>query len=461
MKPADSFAVHTLNTLLSKIDGAISIINTEGDIIYWNEAAEKTYNIKKSKIIGKNIRKFFHQDDIINLQVLYTRQPVENMYHIPRPDMHVLIHSAPIYNEKNELIGSFSIEKDITTTIKLNEKLSSTTKELQQLKQQINHSKLENPFDKIKGNNQVIQQNIYDAKKVSKTDATVLLNGESGVGKELFAQAIHEDSLRKDKPFIAINCGAIPHALFESELFGYEDGAYTGAAKGGKPGKMELANGGTLFLDEVGELPLDMQVKLLRALQEKEIYRIGGRTPKMLDVRIIAATNRTLNQMVLEGRFRSDLFYRLNVITIQIPPLRERLDDIPYLVNIFLKELSFKYRKPIPKLQNETYRRFSQYDWPGNVRELHNVIERLVVLNEQEEIEDGEISKLLPQFQEVHQEFITAPLTLSLEKERLERESILQALKRTYGNKSITAKELGMSRATLYKKIKKYGIDIT
>ncbi|RFU66871.1 PAS domain S-box protein [Peribacillus saganii] len=457
MKAADRFASPTLHTLLSSLDDAISIINTEGVIVYWNEAAEKTFQISKDEIIGKNIQKFFQQEDIMHLKVLQTKQTVRDMYHQPRPDKHVLISTYPIYDEQNELIGSMSVEKDITSTIKLNEKLSSASKELQQLKQQITQSQLGDPFTKIKGRNTAIQHIITNVKKVAKTDATVLISGESGVGKELFAQAIHEESLRREEPFIPINCGAIPNALFESELFGYESGAYTGASKGGKPGKMEMADGGTLFLDEVGELPLDMQVKLLRALQEREIYRIGGQTPKKVNVRIIAATNRILETMVSEGTFRSDLFYRLNVFSVRIPPLRERIDDIPYLIHTFLNELAFQYSKPVPVIRRETINLLQQYHWPGNIREIRNLTERLVILNEHSEITETDITQLLPLAKPIVPVF-GMKVSLTDEKEKLEKERILQTLKKTYGNKSLTAKELGMSRANLYKKLRKYHI---
>ncbi|MDM5196745.1 sigma 54-interacting transcriptional regulator [Fictibacillus enclensis] len=458
MKKEEAFAVHTLDTLLSALDVSISIIDTDGVMVFWNETAEQTYQIKKEDIIGKNIAEFFEQADIMNLKVLRTQQAVKDMYHIPRPDKHVLISAAPIYNQQHELLGSMSVEQDITSTIKLNEQLTSTSKELQQLKQQIKPIHTDDPFNKLIGKNMDIQQIIKDTKKVAKTDATILINGESGVGKELFAQAIHEESLRSDKPFIAINCGAIPNALFESDLFGYEAGAYTGASKGGKPGKLELADGGTLFLDEVGELPLDMQVKLLRAIQEKEFYRIGGQTPKKVNVRIIAATNRVLENMVAEGSFRSDLFYRLNVFKISIPPLRERMEDIPYLLYHFLQELSFKYGKPIPAVNPGTLNLLSAYPWPGNIRELRNIVERAVILNERSEITETDITNMLPQPHHVPKPVESLTLTFTAEKERLEKERILQTLQNTYGNKSITAKELGMSRATLYKKMKKYGI---
>ncbi|KFN02032.1 sigma-54-dependent Fis family transcriptional regulator [Bacillus clarus] len=453
MKQFDSFAIPTLHTLLSYVEEAISIVDTKGVMLYWNEAAEKMYNIKKEDIIGRNVQEFFSKEDIMNLKVLESGQPVRDIYHLPRPDKHVLISTTPIYNEKEELVGSMSVEKDITATIKLNEKLSSTSEELQQLKHMIQHQR-DDPFSNIKGNNGAIQHIIHNMKKVAKTDATILITGESGVGKELFAQAIHEASLRNRKAFIPINCGAIPAALFESELFGYESGAYTGAAKGGKAGKLELANGGTLFLDEVGELPLDMQVKLLRALQEKEIYRIGGQTPKKINVRIIAATNRILEDMVLNGTFRSDLFYRLNVFTACIPPLRERADDIAFLAHHFLKEFSFTYNKPTPFVHQEAIKQLQIYFWPGNIRELRNIIERLIVLHEGKEIRESDVLQLLP----LPKAPVQTEPSLTDEKENLEKTRIVQTLEDTYGNKSIAAKKLGMSRANLYKKLKKYRI---
>lgn len=456
----DVFAIQTLRTILSSFEEAISVVNPKGEIVYWNEAAETTYQMKKEEVIGRNIREFFQQEDIMHLKVLETNQPVRDVYHIPRPGKHVLISTSLIFNDSQEVIGSLSVEKDITSTIQLNEKLTTTSKELQQLRQHIKEQHQDDPFTKIKGINSTIQQMIHNAKKIAKTDATILINGESGVGKELFAQAIHEKSLRNKNPFIAINCGAIPNALFESEIFGYEGGAYTGASKGGKPGKLELAEGGTLFLDEVGELPIDMQVKLLRALQEKEMFRIGGLSPKKVDVRIIAATNRVLEEMVVAGTFRSDLYYRLNVFSITVPPLRARRDDIPFLVYEFLEEFTNKYQKQDFTIEKDALTLLGSYDWPGNIRELRNVVERLVVLNDHGEITEADIISIVFNGYEasMSKSLRTRDLSLSGEKERLEKERILETLQDTYGNKSITAEKLGMSRATLYKKIKKYGI---
>ena len=449
-------AVFYLQVLLSTSSDAVSIVNREGEVLYWNKGAEETYNIRQDEIIGKKIKEFFRKEDLMVLQMLETKEPVRNVYHRPRPDKHVMINSAPVYDAEKQLIGALSVEQDITHTVKLNEELSVASSELHQLKHQVYQKQIESPFSKIKGKSAAIQQAIQLAMKVAKTDATVLIFGESGVGKELFAQAIHETSLRKNKSFIPINCGAIPDALFESELFGYERGAYTGAAKEGKPGKIELADGGTLFLDEIGELPLDMQVKLLRVLQENEVYRIGGTIPKRVNVRVIAATNRDLDKMVEEGTFRSDLFYRLNVVSLPVPPLRDRIDDVPELVQFFLHELAIKYQKTVPAMPAESMQLFLQYDWPGNIRELRNIVERVMILAESGDIHPSELLAFFPKKEAVR--ITNVGTSLAEEKTVLEKERIEEALKKTYGNKSAAAKELGISRATLYQKIKRYGI---
>jgi PAS domain S-box-containing protein len=442
-----------LQSVLTTDNDAVTVINTESKVLYWNEAAEQTYNIQKEQIIGETITDFFKKEDLMVLKVLKTEKPVRNIYHRPRNDKHVFVNSSPVYDSENRLIGAVSVEQDITHTVKLNEKLSATSTRLNELKQKVYLKQRETPFSKLRGKSTAIQRTIQLAVKSAKTNATVLILGESGTGKELCAQAIHETSQRKDQPFVPINCGAIPHALFESELFGYEQGAFTGAVKE-KAGKIEMADGGTLFLDEIGELPLDMQVKLLRVLQENVVYRVGGSSGRKVDVRIIAATNRNLDQMIQEETFRSDLFYRLNVIQITMPPLRERLEDIPELVQLFLDELKVEYQITASSFTEEAVELLLQYDWPGNIRELRNIIERAVIISEQNEIGMKELLSLFPKSQCITKK--TASLTE--EKRLLEKERIEQVLKQTHGNKSAAAKELGMSRVTLYKKIKKYDI---
>lgn len=445
-----------LHTLLSTIKDTVAVINAEADVLYWNEGAEKMYHIKSEEIIGRKIYDFFNKEDLMILRTLTTKETIQDVYHQPRPDKHVLISSSPIYDENNKLIGSITVDKDITQTIILNNQLSNTSKELQLLKKKVSNNGLSSAFSSIKGSSPQIKQTIQLAEKVARTDATVIILGESGVGKEIFAQAIHEQSLRRKNNFIPINCGAIPETLFENELFGYERGAYTGASKHGKPGKIELADNGTLFLDEVGELPLDMQVKLLRALQENKIYRIGGTVPRPINVRIIAATNRDLQQMVNIGTFRADLFYRLNVFPISIPPLRERINDIPDLIYDFLYTLREKHQKTPPILHQDALDYMMTYHWPGNVRELLNILERLVILNETGEINVSDVIQVLP----IHETTPapSTPRTFLDEKEDLEEKRMIEALHSTYGNKTAAAQILGMSRATLYKKIKKYNI---
>ncbi len=293
--------------------------------------------------------------------------------------------------------------------------------------------------------------------RVAPTNATVLLRGESGVGKELFARAIHFLSPRADKPFVAVNCGAIPETLLEAELFGYEKGAFTGAYSS-KKGKFELAQGGTIFLDEIGELPLHLQVKLLRVLQEKEIERLGGTKPIKVDVRIVAATNRDLERMVAEGKFREDLYYRLSVIPIFIPPLRERREDIPVLVQHFLDRFNREYSKEV-KVSPEVMEAFLRYEWRGNVRELQNVLERMVILDT-----DGllTLEDLPPEIRRSERKE-PRPVPVPTNGESIwdvEKRLIERALEESGFVIKEAAKRLGMTPRQVSYRIKKYGIKL-
>jgi transcriptional regulator with PAS, ATPase and Fis domain len=301
---------------------------------------------------------------------------------------------------------------------------------------------------------------IYEiAERISDIDATVLILGETGVGKDVLARNIYNRSIRSKKgDFIKINCGAIPADLLESELFGYEGGAFTGANQKGKPGMFELAESGILFLDEVGELPLQLQVKLLRALQEREIQRIGGTKPKKIDVRIIAATNRNLSEMVKSGDFREDLFYRLNVIPITIPPLRERREDILALTDLFLTKANeqYKFSKEIDSRLKEY---FYQHDWPGNVRELINIVERLVVLTDNQILSINDLPEEY-QPENRNQPNLNATLTLKEAVERAEKEILTKAAQ-TYQTTYEIAEALDSSQATIVRKLKKYRLKVS
>ena len=299
---------------------------------------------------------------------------------------------------------------------------------------------------------------IDTAFQVAPSEATVLVTGESGTGKEMIAGLVHYNSLRKDGPFIRFNCAAIAETLLESELFGHEKGAFTGADRL-KEGKFRQADGGSLFLDEVSEMSVGMQVKLLRVLQERELTRVGGSEVLAVDVRLIAATNRDLLKEITAGRFREDLFYRLNVVTLHVPPLRERPEDIPLLSQEFLARFAVKNRKTIRGFTPQAMDRLLRHSWPGNVRELMNAVERGVVLSRGEYLDEKELSILLPETGTPASP-TAAPLTSGAEHpslETVERETILKALDAAQGNKSEAARRLGITRRTLHQKLRKYG----
>jgi len=303
----------------------------------------------------------------------------------------------------------------------------------------------------IIGRSKAVKQLIELIEKVAKTDSTVLLLGESGTGKSLIARTIHYESPRKDKPFVTVNCAAIPSELLEAELFGYEKGAFTGAYSA-KKGKFELASGGTIFLDEIGDMPLPLQAKLLRVIQDREIERLGGEKTIKVDVRIIAATNRDLKKLVEEGKFREDLYYRLNVIPIHVPPLRERREDIPILIEHFLNEFNKKYSKNV-RFTREALQILLEYDYPGNVRELSNIIERIVILN------DGRVTpKELPPHLTEKRAKSKGDLPKFIEE--TEKKKIIEALEKTGYVKSRAAKLLGYTLRQLDYRIKKYGIEV-
>lgn len=317
-------------------------------------------------------------------------------------------------------------------------------------------------LDKIVGNSPQIAKMKDQIVKAARSASTVLIEGETGSGKELVAHAIHVLSPRRDGRLIKVNCAAIPAELLESEFFGYVEGSFTGARKGGAAGKFEMSNGGSLFLDEIGQMPFPLQPKLLRALQEREIERIGSSKSIPIDTRIIAATNESLVQLVDEGKFRSDLYYRLNVIKITIPPLRQRREDIPLLLNSLLKQLNYQLHLQIPGIERETVAHLMEYDWPGNVRELQNVLERAMNLAWCETLEWKHFSDYFSHLQPLETKplFTKGPSTPALRHsvDCAERGILADALRHCGGNKAKTAKMLGISRTILYKKLHRYDL---
>jgi transcriptional regulator with PAS, ATPase and Fis domain len=320
-------------------------------------------------------------------------------------------------------------------------------------------------FDDIIGNSKIITYVKKMSRRVAEGDSTILVTGESGTGKELFSQAIHMASLRANGPFVCVNCAGIPENLLESELFGYEAGAFTGAKKGGKPGKFELAHNGTIFLDEIGDMPMGMQGKILRVIQENEVEHVGGTVSYEVDVRIIAATNRDLWEMVNRGQFREDLYYRLDVVNIHIPPLRERVEDIPILIEHLIPRINQRVNSSIRGANREVLDYFQRYDWPGNIRELINVLESAMNLNTGKLVEiqsiPSKIKKKMGDASRREHAFGVEETSALPGRKYLDKEMIEQALIIKNGNKRQAAVYLNICRSTLYNKLKKYNIDAT
>ncbi|BBB92996.1 MAG TPA: sigma 54-interacting transcriptional regulator [Methylomusa anaerophila] len=448
------------DAVLGTVGEAVCGINDRDQVVLWNKSAEKLYGIVAEEIIGNPIDNFF--SNLLLRKVITEKRAVKDQYHNPCLHKHVLINAAPI-QLNSRFVGGISAERDITDIVQLNQELSKTSNKIKSLENEIDKiSSNTDVFAVISGHSPQIANAIGMARRVASANVPLLLRGESGTGKEIFARAIHAASGRRGK-FIEINCGAIPASLFESELFGYQPGAFTGADRKGKPGLFELADTGTLFLDEIGELPKDMQVKLLRVLQEKNFYRIGGDKPVQVDVRIIAATHRNLEEMIGRNEFRDDLYYRLNVVTINLPPLRDRREDIPELVYKGIKRFTAMHSSGtvINKVEPELMALFLECDWPGNVRELNNTLERLVLLADGEMLSTtnlpanfrGNIAKK----QESIPNSTGRQLTIS-ELAKIEQSLIEQVLKKENYNKTAAAKRLGIPRSTLYYKMKLFNI---
>lgn len=459
-----------LHTILNTIDESCTVIDHDTNVLYWTKGAEKIFSVKENEIIGKPITDFFNPERLEILNTLNNGTSLYHSQHHARNDLVVMINSNPVYF-KDKVIGAVVSETDITSQILLNNELYMTSEKLFSLEEEVRKkSPSINPFSYIRGNSPSLKQTMEIAKKAATTNAGVLIYGESGVGKELFAKAIHNLRESESAPFVAINCGAIPSGLFESEIFGYEKGAFSGANQKGKKGKVELASNGTLFLDEIGEMPLEMQVKILRLLQEKKFYAVGGTKELEVDFRVVAATNRDLKELIKEGKFREDLYYRLNVVNFKVPPLRDRLEDIIELTHYFLYELSVKYNRPIHGISQAVMQSLLQHSWPGNIRELRNVIERLVAFSENGEIR---IDDLPSEMERISQSIIAEndglqsyqrgsneKLSLNEQLQIHEKEVIIKELSKANGNKLLCAKNLEITRATLYNRMNKLGIKL-
>lgn len=433
---------------------AVTVTDRFGKIRVWNKRAEQIYNIPAEELLDKKLEDYF--PNALSLSVLDSKIPIENVYHSPKPNYHVIISALPIMID-SDFLGVVSTEQDITEYKKMTSELENATTQIHLLKEEMEKIKRGGfSLGKIQGKNPVIQNRIQLARHVSRTNTSVLITGESGTGKEVFARAIHDNSKRVG-PFVPVNCSAIPSSLFESEFFGYVAGAFTGALRTGKVGYFELADGGTLFLDEIGDLAIELQAKLLRVLQENAVRRVGSDKHTSVDVRVISATNHDLKQLVKEGRFREDLFYRLNVVEINLPPLRERREDIVVLFNDFLQDICRENSIKVPNVQRDVYDVLLAYDWSGNIRELKNTVEYMVVISDGQPISRELVPGYIRDAVELHGLDHNRNENMTESLDYVEKNLIREAMAKAGGNKSQAAKMLGIPRSTLYYKLSKDG----
>jgi transcriptional regulator with PAS, ATPase and Fis domain len=449
----EKFNTERLNSIIDYSLEGIFSINKSSEITILNPVAEKILGITADSIINRRIT----DPDIPNIvKTLYDNGTFAINKVVKINDLNYVLNRIPIkINTKYE--ETIITLQDVSHI----QKVEHTTRMQLSAKGFIAKNKLED----IVGISESIKTTIKKAARFSHTSATVLIEGETGTGKELFAQGIHNASPQKNGPFVAINCAALPESLLESELFGYEEGAFTGAKKGGKMGLFELAHNGTIFLDEIGEISPAIQSRLLRILQEKEILRIGGNRILHINVRVIAATNKNLYQLMMDGKFRSDLYFRLNVLNVKIAPLRKRREDLPILIQFFIKTITHKYNLPEKSISPQGIQVLQQYTWPGNIRELETFLEKLLITSDDSVIDSTFITETLQEYtgeQTPHPDTtspaqIPGPNQLLLDigtLETMETQIIEKMLHQANGNKQLTAKTLGISRATVWNRLK-------
>ena len=436
----------SLKNILDSIDIGIFTVNRGGLITFFNTTAENISGYDRRQVLGQPCHIIFESEQVQDVCML-KEAIVKGSSHesrkgrmIDKDGVSVPIRAnyAALRNDKGIVIGGLATFHDLTLVHQLNQAIQNRY-----------------TCSDMIGKSPAIQKVFDMIPVVAQSDATVLIEGATGTGKDLLAKVIHSASRRKGKPMVKINCAAIPETLIESEIFGYVKGAFTGAERD-KPGRFEEADGGTIFLDEIGDLPLAMQAKLLRVLEDKEFYPLGSRRTRKVDVRIISATNRGLEGLIRDRQFREDLFYRLNVVRIELPPLKDRRDDLPLMIRHFARKLSAARGLPLAVISQPAMQVLLNYTYPGNIRELENILEHALIICQKGPIETDHLPKYVQQKPgESHRPSLTPASDLPEEANR-----ILACLQRNNGRRSATAKELGMDRSTLWRKIKRYGLSV-
>lgn len=436
------------------------VIDENGIIRFMSRYNVGLYGFTPEQAVGKHITEV-NKNSRMHETLITGKAEIGETYQLGNRQQ--IVARIPLRDRNGKIIGVLGkrIFHRVETIRALYQKLEILEGQLKYYHKEVTNLKTY-PYDKIvAGKSALIQEAMHTALQAAKSDVAVLITGESGTGKEACACFIHQSSKRADGPYITVNCAAIPAELIESELFGYEGGAFTGAKAGGKPGKFELANKGTILLDEIGDMPLNMQAKLLRVLQEREIERVGGTKPIKVDFRLIASTNKDLQEMIKKDTFRMDLFYRLNIFNVNTPSLRSIPEDIPEIASFLINELSQKEKMPAKIVSRAAMIALQRYPWPGNVRELRNVVERALIIAEGPEIQlrhlPSRIAGLVQKSSSSPQKYI-APLRDAVSE--AETKAIIEAIRSVGGNKLKAAKILGVHRTVLYQKIKKYNISL-
>lgn len=461
------FALELENILEYSHDGFF-IIDGDGLILMVNSAWERISGLPRDFLVGQNVRDMVEQkfwSDSAAIKALDEKKKATVMFTMTKGSnvgQRIMATAIPVLDGGGNISRVVCNVRDITEIVSLKDQLEASQQLNEKYAAELEQIRLQNAavsdMEGVIARSPETKRILEMAAQVAKVDSTVFLTGESGVGKEVITNVIHRLSHRSRGPLIKISCGAIPESLLESELFGYEPGAFTGARKEGKPGMFELADGGTLFLDEVGDISINLQVKLLRVLQNHEVMRVGGLKMIPVDVRIVAATNKDLMKMVKAGDFREDFYYRLNVVSIDIPPLRERREDIPLLAQHFLERLNQKYQLN-KYFSSEVIDQFLLYSWPGNIRELENVVERMVVMTNDNELQIRHLpaSIRISQDTEEGTSYIQEPLPLKTAVERFEKHLIKKALAK-YKSTRKAARSLMVDHSTIVRKAKKYNL---